>query len=87
MGDVSGIVDVDVRALPCDTKAFPELLGLIVDVLERTRSRRINELAMSVRIAEPWDSEEVDLVTELLLYLYDRRGFCTSKWSPGRPEP
>ncbi len=81
------VVDEHVGALLGDAKASPQLRCLVIDVLDGANALLIDKLTHRVWVAQAGYSEEDDFVTELLLCLYDRRGLCTSKWSPGGPEP
>ena len=81
------VVDVDVGALARDPKAGPQLLRLVGDVLNSTSAGGIDEVLESSRVSETGDTDDGDLISELFLYRCDRRGFCTSKRSPGGPIP
>ena len=83
----SVVVHVDVGALSRHPKAGPQFLGLVRDVINGTGSRALDELGESCWICETGYTNDGDLVSELFLYLCDRRGFSASKWSPGGPIP
>ena len=81
------IVDVDVGALTGNAETGPQLLRCIVDVWDRTGSGALDELWESSGISETGNADDGDLISELFLYLCDRRGFSPSKRSPGGPVP
>ena len=81
------IVDVDVGALTGNAETCPQLLRCIVDMWDRTGSGALDELWEPRRISETGNADDGDLISELFLYLCDRRGFSASKRSPGGPVP
>ena len=81
------IVDVDVGALTGNAETGPQLLCRVVDVWDRTGSGALDELWESSGISETGNADDGDLISELFLYLCDRRGFSASKRSPGGPVP
>ena len=78
------IVDVDVGALLAYAEAGPNLLAT-ENVWEGVGAGGIEKLSVRIARAQPANTNEGDLVTKFLFDLYDRRGFATSKRSPGRP--
>ena len=60
---------------------------LVGDVLDRTGTGAIDEVLERARVSETGDTDDGDLISELFLYLCDRRGFSASKRSPGGPVP
>ena len=81
------VVDVDVRALLGYPETVPDLLRFVFDVGDRSGPRVRDEFRKVLCACKAGHPDDRDLVAELLLYLCDRRGFCTSKRSPGCPEP
>ena len=81
------VIDVDVGALLGDAEAAPNLELFVGDVGEACGARAVDELREIGCARETGHAKDGHLIAELLLYLHDRGGFCTSERSPRCPEP
>ena len=56
-------------------------------MLERADIERVDELGDRRQVIAAGNTDECDGVAVLIVYLCDRRGFCSARGSPGGPEP
>ncbi|WP_419477470.1 hypothetical protein [Ilumatobacter sp.] len=70
-----------------DLEVLPDRSGLVDDVGERVDLEFIDELGDRLEIVASSNADEGDIGAVSFLYLCDRRGFTTTRWSPRRPEP
>lgn len=80
-------VDEDERRLRRDPKVLPQRSVIIDRVLESADSERVDEVVDRGQIIPTGHTDERNLISELLMHRYDRRGFSTTRRSPRRPEP
>lgn len=90
--DVGGcravVVDEHEGRLRGDFVVGPQRPVVVVDgVLERSDVEGVDEVVDRRKVIPAGYADEGDRVTVLLVYRCDRRGFCSARWSPWRPEP
>ena len=81
------VVQEHERWLCCDVERRPDSAGFVNGVGEGIDFERVDEVSNRVEIISSCDSDELHILTVLLLHLCDRRGFCSARASPRSPEP